>query len=428
MKQSFLPFLMIRIKCKGHLSGPRIRYISAFLALAGLLCGMSACSRSETAAQQADQARTVVAVAAVTRHDLQTTLRIAAEFHPFQEIDVDAKVAGYVKSILVDVGDHVQQGQVLAVLEIPELQDQIVQDKAAIVMARQEANQARAEIQRDQAAYTVAHLQYSRLADVMKTRPDLVAQQDVDDAQGKDQGAEAQVTAAQANLAAAQARLAVAQASEEKTATLFAYARIVAPFTGIVTRRYADTGAMLPAGTSSSKQELPLVRLSQNDLLRLEIPVPEEDTSKIHLGLPVDVTVKALQQNFQGKVARFADSVDMSTRTMLTEVDVPNSDYKLVPGMYADVSIPLDQRMGAVAAPIQALYQKGEGYVAFAVNARNQVEERPLKIGIRTGEYAEILGGLEAGDRVAISHLDQLHDGQTVEAKMMPLSEAEEIQ
>jgi RND family efflux transporter MFP subunit len=428
MKQPLLPFLLLRIKRKGRLFAPQIRSSGALLTLAGLLCWMAACSGSKMAAQQADQARTVVEVATVMSRDLQTTLRIAAEFHPFQEIDVDAKVAGYVKSIVVDVGDHVQRGQLLAVLEIPELQDQIVQDKAAIVMARQEVNQARAEIQRDQAAYTVAHLQYSRLADVMKTRPDLVAQQDVDDAQGRDQGAEAQVTAAQANLAAAQARLAVAQASEEKTATLFAYARISAPFTGIVTRRYADTGAMLPAGTSSSKQELPLIRLSQNDLLRLEIAVPEEDTAKIHLGLPVDVTAKALQQNFQGKIARFADSVDMSTRTMLTEVDVPNSDYKLVPGMYADVSIPLDQRNGAVAAPIQALYQKGEGYVAFAVSPQNQVEERPLKIGIRTGEYAEILSGLQPGDRVAISHLDQLHDGQMVEGKATSMSEAEETQ
>src|ERR1700691_4447697 len=115
---------MMRNNCKRHLSAQRIRSGGAALGLAGVLCGMAACSRTETAAQQADQARTVVAVAAVTRRDLQTTLRIAAEFHPFQEIDVDAKVAGYVKTISVDAGDHVQQGQVLAVLEIPELQDQ----------------------------------------------------------------------------------------------------------------------------------------------------------------------------------------------------------------------------------------------------------------------------------------------------------------
>lgn len=422
MRHRFLP---VRMKLKELPSGRFIRSSGAALALAGLLFEMAACSRSESAAQQADQARTVVAMATVTRRDLQTTLRIAAEFHPFQEIDVDAKVAGYVKNIFVDVGDHVQQGQVLAILEIPELQDQIVQDKAAIVMAQQQVKQASAEITRDQAAYTVAHLQYSRLADVMKTRPDLVAQQDVDDAQGKNEGAAAQVAAAQANLAAARARLEVAQAAEQRTATLFAYARIVAPFTGIVTRRYADTGAMLPAGTSSSKQELPLVRLSQNDLLRLEIPVPEEDTAKIHLGLPVDVTVNALHQHFQGKVARFADSVDMSTRTMLTEVDVPNPDYKLVPGMYADVSIPLETRPGAIAAPLQALYEDQDQYAAFVVDAQNQIQERPLKIGIRTGEYAEILSGLQPGEHVAVSHLDQLHNGQTVVGEMTSAGEAE---
>jgi RND family efflux transporter MFP subunit len=410
-------------------SHPRMRFTQcvSVLALAALLLATGACSYFSKADPSKDQSSLpVVAVTAVTRRNLQNNLTIAAEFHPFQEIAVDAKVPGYIKQIFVDVGDHVHEGQVLAILEIPELEDQLRQNKAAVLMAQQQIDQARAELQRDESSYTVAHLEYTRLADVMKTHPDLVAQQDVDDAQGKDQGAEAQVAAAKANLGAAQAAVSVAKANEEKTATLFAYARIVAPFTGIITRRYADTGAMLPAGTSSSKQELPLVQLSQNDLLRLEIPVPEDDTPKIQLGTPVEVHVKVLEQDVQGKVARFADSVDMNTRTMLTEVDVPNPDYKLIPGMYADVSIMLEQRANAVAVPIQALHQRGDTVVGFVVNGQDHIEERSLNIGIRTGNYAEILSGLQPGDRVAVSQLDQLRNGQMVEPRMTQLGEPQD--
>lgn len=394
-----------------------------------LLSIAAGCSRTDKQSHSDDPKNaTVVVVTPVTRRNMDNKLAIAAEFHPFQEIDVDAKVAGYVKSILVDVGDHVHQGQILAILEIPELEDQIRQDQAVVAMAQQGINQARAEVQRDESAYTAAHLQYMRLAGVMKTQPDLVAQQDVDNAQAKDQGADAEVAASKANQGAAESRLSVAKANEEKTATLFAYARIIAPFTGVITRRYADTGAMLPAGTSSSKQELPLVRLSQNDLLRLEIPVPEEDVPKVQLNTPVDVYVKALQEHFQGKVARFADSLDMSTRSMLTEVDVPNPEYKLVPGMYADVSVTLDRRAGATAAPIQALYAEGDTFVAFVVNGLNRVEKRPLTIGIRTGDAAEILTGLQAGERVAISHLDQLHNGELVQPRTVEDREMGESQ
>ena len=190
---------------------------------------MGACSHSEIGVSSKEQSSaTVVAVATVTARNLQNQLDIAAEFHPFQEIAVDAKVPGYVKQIFVDVGDHVHEGEVLAVLEIPELEDELRQNKAAVLMARQQIDQARAELQRDQASYTVAHLEYTRLADVVKTHPDLVAEQDVDDARGKDQSAEAQVTAGKANLGSAEAAVSVAQASEEKTATLFGYARILA--------------------------------------------------------------------------------------------------------------------------------------------------------------------------------------------------------
>jgi multidrug efflux pump subunit AcrA (membrane-fusion protein) len=173
-------------------------------------------------------------VAAIVRGDLAQTLTLAAEFRPYQEIEVHAKVAGYVKAINVDVGDRVSAGQLLAVLEIPELQDEMVQDEASIKRSREEVNRAQADLARAESAHEVAHLGSNRLAAVMKQRPNLVAQQDIDEALGRDRVAEAQVATAKAALASAQEQIAVAEAGLNKTKTLFA-TRITAPFAGVIT-------------------------------------------------------------------------------------------------------------------------------------------------------------------------------------------------
>ncbi len=260
-----------------------------------------------------------VAVARVHRADLSRTLVLTAEFRPFQDIDVHAKVAGFVKSILVDVGSRVKTGDLLAVLEIPELRDELHQTAASVHQSEEDVERAKAEIRQAESAYEVAHLGFTRLAGVAKSRPDLVAQQDLDDATGRDRVSEAQVATANASLAAAIAHLQEARANRARVQSLFDYSRIVAPFTGVVTKRYADTGSMIQAGTSSQTQAMPLVRLAQNDLLRLVIPVPESVVPSIRLGSPIEVQVPALRKNFTGSVARFADKVDMSTRTMHTE-------------------------------------------------------------------------------------------------------------
>src|SRR5215831_2362308 len=217
----------------------------------GVLLGSAGCSHQEAETTGAPETGKVVnvAVSKVVREDLSQGLRIAAEFRPFQEIDVHAKVAGYVKHIDVDVGDRVKKGQTLAVLEVPELQDELNQAAASMRQSEQEVDQAQHELRRAQADYTVAHLTYTRLEGVMKTRPELIAQQDVDDAQGKDEAAEAQVEGAKAGLAAAQELLHGDSANRERVQALFNYTKITAPFEGVVTRRYADTGAMLAAGT-----------------------------------------------------------------------------------------------------------------------------------------------------------------------------------
>jgi RND family efflux transporter MFP subunit len=230
--------------------------------------------------------------------------------------------------------------------------------------SEQEVQQAIHELKRAEANYTVAHLTSTRLESVMKTQPGLISQQDVDDAQGKDQAADAQVEAAKSGQAAAQEHRSEATANRARVQALFNYTKITAPFDGVVTARYADTGAMLAAGTSSEKQALPLVKLSQNGLLRLDIPVPETDVPAVHLGKTVSVEVQALNRTFAGVVARFAGKVDDATRTMMTEVDVPNPKLELVPGMYAYVSFPVTEAKKALAVPIQAGSREGNKAVS----------------------------------------------------------------
>ena len=250
------------------LYGPSMRLRASLLAgvttgTIALLC-LSACDRTakvEARAATGPQIRTV-AVAKAAIEDMSHGLVLTAEFKPFQEIEVMAKVAGYVKKIYVDVGDRVHEGQLLATLEVPEMVDEIA--KAAASVERSDAEVARAndEIARAESAHHMAHVTYTRLADVANKRPGLIAQQEVDDAHSKDLMAEAQVAAAKSSLSAALQSVAVTKAELGKTRTMSDYTRVTAPFSGVVTKRFADTGSMIQAGTASQTQAMPLVRLS----------------------------------------------------------------------------------------------------------------------------------------------------------------------
>ena len=374
------------------------------------------CSRNSDGGTTADPVKAVtVAVAKATREDLANNLEVASEFVPFQEIDLHAKVSGYVQKLYVDWGSHVKTGQLLAVLEIPELQNQIDQDKAALSRSEEDLTRAKEEVRRAESAHTVTHLTYTRLASVVKTRPDLVAQEEVDVVQGKDLEADAQLSAAKAALAAAREGRDVAKASMAKDQTLFAYARITAPFNGVVTKLYAYTGALLPAGTSTSTAGLPLLRLSQNDLLRLVIPVPETVVPKIHAGSPVKIRVSAINKDFLGTVVRFSEQVDEDTRTMHTEVDVPNPDYLLVPGMYAYAELPVEHKANALTIPIQAFAAAtGDRGTVLVVNAEKQIEKREVSTGIRTAQKVEILSGIQENESVVVGNQSQYKPGEPV--------------
>ena len=363
--------------------------ILAALILASFLLVRSWQGRAARASA-ADPARApAVAVARAAREDLFREITVPAEFRPYNEVDLHAKVSGYVKAMKVDIGDRVRTGQLLAVLEVPELHDEL--------------DRASAAHRRAQADYREAHLAYTRLLAVNHEHPNLIAQQDLDAAEARDATAEGTVAATKADV--------------DKYQTLVGYTRITAPFGGVVTKRYADPGALIQAGTASNTQTMPLVRVSDNTLLRLDFPVSVDYVRGIHLDAPVSVRVDSLGGRiFTGRIARFSDQVEDATRTMIVEMEVRNGSLELVPGMYATVTLRVDERPHALAIPVEAVPAGGRN--VLRVNARNELELRPVTLGLETASRYEVLSGLNEGDLVLLGNPAQLSPGQKVEPRL----------
>jgi RND family efflux transporter MFP subunit len=405
----------------------RIHRIFGFffvLICSGALVG---CGEEHKAAADDAANAPAAAVVKVARGNISDNLEIASEFQPFQEVDVYAKVSGYIKKLNVDYGTHVKQGDVLATLEIPELQQQLQQDEASVRRSEQELTRAREDLNRAKSAYDVAHLTYTRLADVQKSNPALVAQEEIDVSKGKDLEADADVSAQKAALAAAEQALLVAKAALGKDQAMFDYARMTAPFDGVVTQIYAFTGALLPAGTAStSKGDSALCRLSQNNLLRLVIPVPERAVHDLHTGETVIVNVSGLNRTFDGKIIHSSDQIDTATRTMHTEVDVSNPRGELVPGMYASVKIPLHSAANVLMVPVQSVLAAGEGKgTVLVVDKSNRIEKRAVTLGMQSAANDEIVSGLQENETVIFGSQGQYQAGQIVSPKLVEPSMTE---
>jgi RND family efflux transporter MFP subunit len=382
-----------------------------------VLCAgaMYSCTRPAKTAVRADSEIPSVSVVRAQRQDLQRDLVLSAEFRPYEEVDLHAKVAGYLKDIRVDVGDRVQTGQLIAILEIPEMADEDAQAEATRKRSEAELVHAQSELMRDQSAHEAAHLNFQRLDDVMKVRPALVARQEIDNAMAKDREAEAQVDSAKAAITAAEQQIRVAQAAEQRIHTLQAYQRITAPFAGVISKRYADPGAMIQAGTSSSSQAMPVVRLSEIARLRLVLAVPESAVPRIHVGGAIGIRVNAVNRQIRGKVSRFSDRLQSDTRTMETEVDVDNSRGDLAPGMFAEAVVTLDRHDGALAIPVQAVAGAEDKATLLVVDPQNQLVQKEVRLGLETADRREVLSGLNDGDLVVVGKATGLRPGLRVQ-------------
>ena len=372
-------------------SGQKTKLLLLFvLLIVGMAVAIIVLKTRGISLQPGAQPIVTVAAAKVTRQNVYDEVPIPAEFRPYVESELHAMVTGYVSQMNVDFGDKVRQGQILAMLEVPELTDQL--------------HNAQAEQQQAEADYANAHLIYTRLQEVNRQHPKLVAQQDIDTARSKDANSAAAIAAAKANV--------------EKYQTLVNYTKITAPFDGVITKRSADPGALVQAGTSTDRS-MALVRVSDNYHLRLDFPVSVEYVKDVHLGDPVTVRVDSLGgKTFIGKITRFTDEVNDETRTMTTEMELDNPDLEIVPGMYAVAQFKFEQHSNALTVPTEAISNPKDP-VVYVINAGNEIEARPVKLGVEMPDKYEITNGLKEGELVMVGSASQVHPGQKVEPKLV---------
>ena len=389
-----------------------------------LILGFGGCNHQQQtapAAAQADSAPTAP-VAVATESKLANTFTAAGEFLPYQQVELHAEVAGYLKSIRVDIGDHVKKGEVLATLDIPELDAQVLGAKAGVRQTNQRIAQAKSGVERAKADYVVDHLTAQRLRKASAAQPGLIAQQELDDADAKEQAAAAQVEASKSALAAAQEGLQVANATSQQYTSMANYSHITAPFNGVVTWRYADTGALIQAGTSNSNS-MPVVKIAQVDVLRLRVPIPESLVAHIKDGDTATIRVDALHRTIQGKVTRATGALDESTRTEQVEIDVKNPDGSIQPGMFGTVDFAIRNAEG-LTVPITAVETgTGQPYV-LQVDANGIVHQQNITEGLVTASLIEVSSGLKPGDKVITANLGNYSNGEHVVPKLSAIAQA----
>ena len=309
-----------------------------------------------------------------------------------------AKVAGYVQKISVDKGDRVRRGQTLAELEIPEMVKDV--DQAEAAYRETVAGLSRSKAEADLQAAT-----YERYKEVHSKDPDAISKQELDEFRSKTE-------VANANVELAGAKVGTARANHERLLALSQYALITAPFSGVVTARFVDPGALIPGATSSNQ---PIVTLQDLDKLRVYVNVPEVDVPFIREGTPASLTTAAYPGKvFSAHVTRFAEALEPSTRTMKTEIDVPNPKNDLRPGMYMDVTLELAKTPNAVIIPASALAVEAGKKFVYVV--RDGAAHRvAVEIGFDDGAAVEVRSGVAPGEQVVVSGKENLAEGKPVE-------------
>ena len=381
-------------------------------------------SRSEAKAATTASAKVAIA----QRGDISHVLTLAGQFQPYQVVDVHPKVSGYMAHINVDIGDIVRRGQTLAVLEVPELKAQLQQTVFQLQQTQQEITRAQHDVNRAEAEHAALHAASERLKQAAAGRPGLIAQQELDDAAAKDLSSEAQVDAAKSALAGAKEHAGSAESEHERVEALHDYTNVTAPLDGVILWRYADTGALIQGGTNSNSQDLPIVRISQSNLLRLRIPVPENDVRYVHQGDQLQVRVDAISRSFTGKIVRFTRDVNFETRSMETEVDVENKNLSISPGMYANTLLQLGHVTNVVTIPVEALVLNGQQSTVSVLDANNRVHVRNVSVGLEGNKLAEITRGLNAGEKVVIGGQNKYQENEEVDPLLVQGPASENVQ
>ena len=398
------------------------RWRTLFLLFA-LVAVVSGCHQTTASSDPALQLP-VAPVVYPGRGALSSQLHVAGELLPYQEVELHAMVSGYIKKIDVDIGDRVRKGQVLAQLEIPELEAEVDGAKSGVLRSEQDVLSSKSAVARAEADHAALHAAYVRMRQAADERPGLIAQQELDDAQAKDSSSAAQVDVARANLSAMQQALEVAKANHLHYASLANYAQITAPYAGVITWRYSDTGALVQAGTSSAGAQ-PVVKLAQTDVLRLRLPVPAALAGYVRIGDPAQIHIESTGQELTGKVERTTGELDLATRTLQVEIDLKNADNKLSPGMYADVALNVQRTGSVLTIPVGAVDRSGGNPSAYVVDAQGRIEKRALTLGLQNPSNVEVISGLADHDQVVAANLSSFSPGEAVRAQKVALPQLE---
>lgn len=383
------PVVEARKASPGQPKSHRLRIVMVLvllLLLGGVLSlGRRISERKALAAETEKLALTTVAVVKPSAEPGSDELVLPAQLQAYVESPIYSRTNGYLMHWYKDMGSHVKKGDLLADIDTPEVDQELSQAKAARdqIAAQQELAKTSAE----------------RWTNLRKT--DSVSQQEAD----QEINAYKQ---SQANLAAADANVRRLQQMES-------FKRIYAPFSGVITQRNTDVGALINAGSSGQKG---LFNLAQVDPLRVYVSVPQTYSPSVRAGMPAYIQLEEYPgQKFSGKVARSADAIDPATRTLLTEVDVDNRDGRLLPGAYAQVHFAVPVQTVRMAIPVNALLFRPEGPRVAVVGSNQKIQLRAVIIGRDFGTRLEILGGLGATDNIVVNPPDSLEEGQQVRIK-----------
>jgi RND family efflux transporter MFP subunit len=381
------------------------------LVVAGFFAGYLPRQRRESvlAAESkiAEDSLPVVNVQKVRRADAKTSLVLPGNIQAVTEAPILARANGYIKRRYADIGDRVKEGQVLAEIDAPELNQQILQAKATVDQANSTVEQAQAALQQGHSNENLARVTAQRWENLSKKG--VVSRQENDTYQAQWAAQQANVNALEKAVAAARNNAAAVEANVARLNDLLAYQTVRAPFAGVITLRNVDAGALVNEGNTL------LYRIDQTDRLRTYLNVPQADAGSVRVGQQAVLVVPDLPgHGFLGAVTRTANALDPATRTLLVEVQVPNPGALLMPGMYAQVDLSVLRKDPPLLIPGDTLVVRSDGPQVAVVAPDGRVHFARIQLGRDFGDRLEVLSGLEDGQQVVVNPSDAIREGAQV--------------
>ena len=332
----------------------------------------------------------------------------------WHEAELFAKVAGYASKVTADIGDAVKAGQTLMLIDVPEIIKTYERQQAELSLLEYKREQFQASVGVARAELGALQSEYNRVQALIKTKA--VTQRVGDETKSRYESAKARLVVAEAEVKSAASSVMVGRKTLEETEVMMQYASLKAPFAGVVTQRSVDPGDLVRNEVSSERSREPLFTVSKIDVLRVTVPVPERDAVWVKKGDTAKMEFPAIPgEPLKNVVARRSGRLDPKTRTMAVEVDIPNANGRLIPGMYCKVEIIMQEKL-ALVVPSEAVRfdLTGGESIVYVVKDDNSISHVPVKIGIDDGHNIEILSGLSGGEQVVMGMLGRLKDGQVV--------------